>query len=381
MACLEYYQWISSIFFWFSQFCFFNILFILTIIITIILLCTSCERNKYCKAIHDHFVYFIVKEATRLLFSSTLDITEGNAQNEDNPQDEDNPQTQNEYILTLAGNKYKFPSQKLLNVMIYQIAVSEILIIQSVLWAILPYFFLHVSNLCSPYNEEGVDCFLSHQAHHGLFAGYVDYYLVINQSACALNEPGYNITIPINCSDFFWYEQYGNSAQEVPVICFKISYSNPFIALAILTSILKTVLPALFQVVLFVYLNVLGNCLRCLNRCQCTRGLLQLLHALMIIHPTIAFFFISGVSVCIMVIIPEHIFYFLNEFGGEASTTLMLCVFFVVFLSYPCWFVLAFFKVEENEPLTLFGTIWAKWKASGKMNHRSYEPISNTTSM
>jgi hypothetical protein len=322
-------------------------------------------------------MYWFVKKAASILFSTTLDITKCNTVS---------PSRKNEiegyeYILTLAGHKFKFPSFVLLNLVIHQVVTSELTIIVSLFWAILPFLFFDISNSCSPYNAEGVDCFVFSQTHHGLYTGLNYTYVTINHSACTLNEPDYNITIPINCSDFFWYEQYGNSAQEVPVICFKISYSNPFIALAILTSILKTVLPALFQVVLFVYLNVLGNCLRCLNRCQCTRGLLQLLHALMIIHPTIAFFFISGVSVCIMVIIPEHIFYFLNEFGGEASTTLMLCVFFVVFLSYPCWFVLAFFKVEENEPLTLFGTIWAKWKASGKMNHRSYEPISNTTSM
>jgi hypothetical protein len=250
------------------------------------------------------------------------------------------------------------------------------MIIQSIFLAILPYFFLHISNSCSPYNAKGVDCFVSFQAHDGFYTESGEYkYDTINQSACALNEPDYNITLPIDCSNFSWYEQYGrNSAEEVPVVCFKISYSDPFIALAILTSILKTILPFLFQAVLFVYLNVLGKCVRfLLNRCRCTRSLpwvhYVIMFAMIVLQPSIAFAFILGVSICVM-LISDHIFDYLTIFGEQTSTTLLLCVFIIVSLTYPSWLGLAYFKVEGNE-LTLYETFRAQLKVKGKNQSRA----------
>jgi hypothetical protein len=291
-----------------------------------------------------------VKKVTRLLFSSTLDITEGNAQNEDNPQDE--------YILTLADNKYKFPSEKLLylNIILFQIMASELLIIQSVLWAILPYFFLHVSNLCSPYNEEGVDCFLSHQAHHGLFAGYVDYYLVINQSACALNEPDLlnNITIPLNCSNFTWYEQYSDSAQDIDVICFKMSFSDPLFAFAILTSFQKTILPVVFQVVIYIYLTLLDNCLRCLQAVDRRYCMLMLMRFLTIIQPLLAVIFINGCTLGLL--FSTYIIDYLNTFDEKISTTVRLCIFVIGSLNFPSWLILSLYR-EGKDKLTIYQKI------------------------
>jgi hypothetical protein len=291
-----------------------------------------------------------VKKATSILFSSTLDVTKGNVVQDGEggqvqPQDE---AARGEALLTLAGNSYKLPSWKFVNNFIYIMLISEVLIMQSIILAIIPYLFIQVTHSCSPYNEGGVDCFLSDEAHHGLFAGLISFLLFPpNLPACISHESySENITMPINCSDFTWYEQYGrNTAQEVPVVCFKISYSDPFLALAILFSFQSFVLPLLFQAVLLFYLKIfpclykccLYKCVcRCCQRCSwITRFILQPIF--------LCGFFTLKFLIGLVLFVDT-----LNLFGERISTTVRITGSIIIWLNIPSWMALGLYRVEEN---------------------------------
>jgi hypothetical protein len=144
--------------------------------------------------------------------------------------------------------------------------------------------------------------------------------------------------LPINCSDFTWYEQFGaNNAQEVPVICFKISYSDPFLAITILFSFQSFLLPLLFRTVLFIHLKVWPRLCLCRWK-QCLPMILLL------IQPVILVILIN-----IKIFIGINFFAEnLNLFGERISTTVRVSVSIIAWLNFPPWIALNQYRVEEN---------------------------------